>query len=72
VENNWDLAFVGDTPEWLTLSKMTDLKGTHRVNLALVPNTDTENGREANLRLTSGEVSNEIVVRQLPAKKEKE
>ena len=72
VENNWDLAFVGDTPEWLTLSKTTDLKGTHRVNLALVPNTDTENGREAKLRLTSGEVSNEIVVRQLPAKKEKE
>ncbi len=72
VENNWDLAFVGDTPEWLTLSKMTDLKGTHRVNLTLVPNTDTEKGREAKLCLTSGEVSNEIVVRQLPAKKEKE
>lgn len=72
VENNWDLAFVDEAPEWLTLDKTTDLKGRYRVNLSLVPNEDTENGREAKLRLTSGDVSNEIVVRQLPAKKEEE
>ena len=61
-----------EAPEWLTLDKTTDLKGRYRVNLSLVPNEDTENGREAKLRLTSGDVSNEIVVRQLPAKKEEE
>ena len=72
VENNWDLVFEGEQPDWLTLDKQTDLKGKYRVNLTLVPNTDTENGRETTLRLKSGEVSNEIVVRQLPAKKEEE
>ena len=71
-ESNWTLAFVGGQPEWVTLDATTDLKGEYRVHLDLVPNTDTENGREAKLKLTSGEVSNEIVVRQLPAKKEEE
>lgn len=70
VQNNWEL--LGEIPEWLTLDKKTDLPGKYRVNLTLVPNTDTENGREAKLKLVSGEVSNEIVVRQLPAKKEVE
>ena len=72
VENNWDLLFAGEQPEWLTLDKTTDLPGKYKVNLTLVPNTDTENGRETKLKLTSGTVSNEIVVRQLPAKKEEE
>ena len=74
VENNWDLVFASETePDWLTLDKRTDLPGKHKVNLTLTENTDTENGREATLRLTSGEVSNLITVRQLPArKKEKE
>jgi hypothetical protein len=72
VEDNWDLVFEGEKPEWLELDKTTNLKGRYRVNLTLVPNTDTENGREAKLKLTCGDVSNEIVVRQLPAKKEEE
>ncbi|MBO7118772.1 MAG: BACON domain-containing protein [Bacteroidaceae bacterium] len=72
VENNWDLEFVNGAPDWLSLDKTTDLPGHYRVNLALVPNTDTENGRQTTLKLTSGNVSNEIVVRQLPAKKEEE
>ena len=72
VENNWDLTFVDEAPEWLALDKVTDLKGKYKINLTLVPNVDTENGREAKLKLTSGEVSNEILVRQLPAKKEEE
>ena len=74
VENNWDLVFASETePDWLTLDKRTDLPGKHKVNLTLTENTDTENGREATLRLTSGEVSNLITIRQLPArKKEKE
>ena len=74
VENNWDLVFASETePDWLTLDKRTDLPGKHKVYLTLTENTDTENGREATLRLTSGEVSNLITVRQLPArKKEKE
>ena len=72
VQNNWELTFVGDAPEWLTLDKTTDLPGKYKVNLTLVPNTDTENGREATLRLKSGDVTNEIIVRQLPAKKEEE
>lgn len=69
VENNWTLKFADETaPDWLTLDKTTDLPGSHRVYLTLSPNTDTENAREAKLRLTSGEVSNLINVRQLPAK----
>lgn len=70
VENNWDLKFVDEAaPDWLTLDKTTNLPGKYRVNLTLTPNTDTENARETKLRLTSGEVSNLITVRQLPAKK---
>lgn len=72
VEDNWELTFVDEQPEWLSLDKTTDLKGKYKVNLALMPNTDTENGRQTTLRLKSGDVSNEIVVRQLPAKKEEE
>ena len=71
-ENDWELELVGDAP-WLELVGNTaGSKGKNRVNFNLTPNTDTENGREAKLKLTSGEVSNEIVVRQLPAKKEVE
>ena len=70
VQNSWELAFAGETPpDWLSLDKTTDFAGTHKVHLTLTENTDTENGREATLRLTSGKVSNDILVRQLPAKK---
>lgn len=70
VENNWDLTFVGETaPDWLSLGETTSRPGKRTVNLTLTENTDTENGREATLRLTSGEVYNDILVRQLPAKK---
>ena len=70
VQNNWDLVFDREQPEWVTLDKTTDLRGKYKVNLTLDPNSDTENGRQAKLKLISGEVTNEIVVRQLPAKKE--
>lgn len=69
VQNNWDLVFVDDTPDWLTLSETTGLPGKSRVYLTLAQNTDTEE-RKARLKLISDEVSNEILVRQLPAKKE--
>ena len=72
VENNWDLVFVDGKPEWLDIDKATALPGEYTVKLTLVPNEDTENGREAKLKLISGAVSNEIIVRQLPAKKEEE
>ena len=73
VQRNWSLVPVGETPpDWLTLDKTADLRGTHTVYLTLTENTDTENGREATLRLTSGKVSNDILVRQLPAKKQEE
>ena len=72
VHNNWDLIFADEAPEWLTLDKVDGVPGKYRVNLTLVPNEDTESGREAKLRLVSGEVSNEIIVRQLPAKTEEE
>ena len=72
VQNNWTLSFDGDQPEWLVLDKTAGASGKSRVNLTLDSNSDTENGREAKLILTSGTVSNEIVVRQLPAKKEEE
>lgn len=70
VENNWELVFEDETPSWLQLDNDTDLKGKYKVNLTLEPNTDKENERVTKLRLTSGEVSNEIVVRQLRAKKD--
>lgn len=70
VRNRWYLDFAGENePDWLSLEKTTDLPGNHKVKLTLSENTDTENGREATLRLTSGAVSNFITVRQLPAKK---
>lgn len=73
VENNWDLEFIDDIkPEWINIDRSTALPGKYKVTLTLDPNTDKEKGREAKLKLTSGEVSNEIVVRQLPAKKEEE
>lgn len=73
VENDWELEFVGEAPEWIELvNNPAGSSGKNRVNFNLTPNTDTENGRETKLKLTSGEVSNEIVVRQLPAKKEEE
>lgn len=72
VQNNWDLVFDGEPAEWLTLDKTTDLKGKYKVYLTLVPNTDTEEGRSTKLKLTCNGVTNEIVVRQLPAKKEEE
>ena len=70
VHNDWELKFVDDTaPDWLTLSKVSGHRGSHRVELTLTPNTDTENERKATLQLTSGEVSDRITIRQLPAKK---
>ena len=75
VENSWRLLPVGETlPDWLTLNdKNYGSRGKHTVNLTLTENTDTENGREAMLRLISsgegGEVTNLITVHQLPAKK---
>lgn len=72
VEKDWELELVGDAP-WIELVGNTaGPKGKNRVDFNLTPNTNTESGREAKLTLTSGEVSNEIVVRQLPAKKEVE
>ena len=71
VENNWDLEFADETaPDWLSMDKTTDIPGKYRVHLSLTENTDTENERKATLRLTSGQVSNLISIRQLPAKKE--
>lgn len=71
VRNKWRLEFAdGNEPDWLSLEKTADLPGKHNVKLTLSENTDTENGREAKLRLTSGAVSNIITVRQLPAKEE--
>ena len=72
VQNNWDLVFDGDKPDWISLDKTTDLKVKHKVYLTLDPNTNTEEGRDTKLKLTSNGVTNEIVVRQLPAKKEEE
>ena len=73
VENDWTLEFAGEAPEWIELvGNTTGSPGKNRVDFNLTPNTDTENGREAKLKLKSSGVSNEIVVCQLPAKKEEE
>ena len=70
VENNWELTFADATPpDWLTLDLQTGMPRRHyQVNLTLTPNSGEE--RKATLRLTSGEVTNEIVVRQLAPEKE--
>lgn len=73
VHGNWDLEFAEQpNPDWIAVDKSTDLPGRYKVNLSLTPNTDTGNGREAKLRLTTdvsgGErISNTITMRQLPA-----
>ena len=70
VENDWELTFADATPpDWLTLDLQTGMPRRHyQVNLTLTPNSGEE--RKATLRLTSGEVTNEIVVRQLAPEKE--
>lgn len=73
VQNDWDLEFTGETPDWLSIDKPDVLgrhKGSYTVNITLQENTDPKHGREAELRLTSGKVSNIIKVRQLSAKNE--
>jgi len=71
VDSNWDLEYADATPpDWISFDKCTGLPGSYRVNLTLKENTDTEKGRKAVLRLTSGEVSNLITVSQLPAEKQ--
>lgn len=70
VQNNWDLDFVGGTPDWIVLDKQTGLPGPNKVYLTLTPNADEHPERQATLKLTSGTVSNEIVVRQLSVKNE--
>lgn len=71
VQNSWELAFVGEAaPDWVSLDRVVGSSGKSKVNLTLAKNTDTENGREATLRLTSGGVSNTITVRQLPAEEQ--
>ncbi|MCR5851381.1 MAG: hypothetical protein K6G92_11860 [Bacteroidaceae bacterium] len=71
VENNWMLVPDSEPgPDWLSLDKTSASKGKNTVHLTLTENTDTENAREAKLRLLSGTVSNLITVRQLPARKE--
>ena len=72
VQKDWKLEFEGRQPEWITLGDTTFQNGEYKVSLTLDPNTDTESDRQAKLKLISGEVTNEIVVRQLPAKKEEE
>lgn len=70
VQDNWDLVFADATPPtWISFDRATGLPGQYKVNITMEENTDTENGREATLRLSTGEVSNTITIRQLPAKK---
>jgi len=70
VENPWSLRLVDATPAgWLQLDATSGPAEEHcRVNLAFSANRDEENERRATLRLISGEVFNDITVRQLPAK----
>ena len=72
VESVWGLTFVGEKPDWIELDKDAGFPGNYTVYLTLTPNTNPEKERETKLCLTSGEVSNEIVIRQLPAKKDKD
>lgn len=70
---DWTLDVVGEKPEWFMFNgKTAGSSGRNQVKFDLVQNTDTENERTVKLCLTSGKISNEIIVRQLPAKKEKE
>ena len=78
MHDNWKLEYVGDKPDWLSfhmgegneVDKVEDYEeGKYTVYLTLTPNVAPDE-RKATLRLTSGKVSNDIVVRQLPAKQE--
>ncbi len=69
VENRWELAFVGEQPEWLALDAQEGRAGRNRVNLTFEANTDTI-ARRAVVRLTSGRVSNDIEILQHGRKKE--
>lgn len=70
VHNPWQLQYVDNpAPDWLTFDKSGGASGRHRILLTLTENTDSENERTLSLKLTSGEVTDFITVRQAPAKK---
>ncbi len=70
----WNLKFVGERPSWI---KWTDgypvsgRKGPQKVKFDMEKNANEEE-RTVTIRLTSNGVSDDIVIKQLPPKKENE
>ncbi len=71
VTNPWTLEFSnGADQTWLTLDKTEGEKNHNNVTIRLTPNTDKDNARTTALVLKSGEVSNVINIKQMPAKEQ--
>ena len=69
VANTWTLEFSADADQtWLTLDKTSGEKNHNNVTIRLTQNSDEVNARTTSLLLKSGEVSNVINIKQLPAK----
>jgi len=68
VESNkaWSVTLTceGGTPDWVTVSPMSGGAGSTKLNITLNPNENYED-RSSVLRLTSGTVSKEVVIKQL-------
>ena len=67
----WSLS-ISPEATWVTASKTKGDPGKYRVDLTLQPNTDTEQSRSTELKLTSGSVTNTITLTQLKAESKTE
>lgn len=70
----WNLKFVGEQPSWIKWTEgypVSGRKGPQKVKFDMEKNAN-EVERTATVRLTSNGISNDIVIKQLPPKKENE
>lgn len=71
VSQPWTLEFAPDVDKtWASIEKTDGQKGHNNIAVSLTPYTDKENARSTALVLKSGEVSNVINIKQMPAKEE--
>lgn len=67
VSQPWTLRLKNDADQsWITLGSTSGQAGHHNIALSLARNTGGANPRTASLILKSGQVENEIDIRQLP------
>ena len=65
VNKTWSVTLTSDgtTPDWVTVSPMSGGAGTTRLNITLNQNENYED-RTSTLRITSGSVNKEVVIKQ--------